>query len=130
MPAMKILKKVQNKISEFNERCEIQKEGALHFLDIQSIMDVDLYQAREIDFFFYSKKKKNAFNLKSTLEQKGYSVEEIYHNKENEFSICGTARINSLDETEFLNWVEKMNEYAFIYNCLFDGWGMIGRLES
>ena len=127
---MKILKKVQNKISEFNERCEIQKAGALHFLDIQSLMDVDIYQPREIDFFFYSNKKKNAFNLKSSLEDFGYTVEEIYQFKGGEFSICGTARINSLGEKEFLKWVEKMNEFAFIFNCKFDGWGMISRLES
>ena len=83
-----------------------------------------------IILFFYSNKKKNAINLKSSLESIGYSVERIYQYKEREFSICGTARINSLEEKEFLNWVEKMNEYAFIYNCKFDGWGMIGRLDS
>ena len=127
---MKILKKVQKKINVYNEHCEIQKFGALQFLDIQNAFDVNLFQPREIDFFFYSGKKKNASNLKSTLEGMGYHVERIHMLKEGEYSICGNAKINSLKEEDFLYWIEQMNELAFIYSCEFDGWGMISRVDS
>jgi hypothetical protein len=130
IPAMKILKRIRRSFREFNDHCEIQKLGALHFLDLQDSLGMDPDHPREIDFFFYSGKKKNAWNLKSALENDGYNVEKIYQIKDNQYSICGTAIIYSLYEDEFLKWVEKMNEYAFINNCKFDGWGMIGRLES
>ena len=127
---MKILKTVQKEIDVYNEHCEIQKYGALQFLDIQNTFDVNLFQPREIDFFFYSSKKKNASNLKSTLEEKGYTVEKINMLREGEYLICGTAKLNSIEEDEFLHWIEQMNEDAFIYNCQFDGWGTISRIDS
>ncbi len=129
LPAMKILKKTQKSIRKFDDHCENQKIGALRFLDLQSILEVNLHQPREVDFFFNSKKWKNASNLKSVLENKGYNVERIYQLKDSEYSICGTAPIESLGEEEFLLWVEQMNEFAFINNCMFDGWGMISRLD-
>jgi len=126
---MKILKKVQKKINVFNEHCEIQKSGALHFLDIQNAFEVNLFQPREVDFFFYSRKKKNASNLKSSLEERGYHVERIRKLQEEVYSIYGNARLNSLEEGELLHWIEQMNEYAFIYDSNFDGWGMISRVD-
>ena len=125
---MKILKKTRKAFRKFNYHCESQKIGALHFLDIQNILDVDLNQPREVDFFFYSKKRKNASNLKIILEEKGYNVERIFQLKNSKYSICGTASIESLCEEAFLFWVESMNEIAFISNSKFDGWGMISRL--
>lgn len=127
---MRILKKIQKEISVYNEHCENQKSGALHFLDNQNAFDVNLFQPREIDFFYYSSKKKNASNLKSTLEEKGYTVEKIHMLREGEYSICGIANLNSIEEDEFLHWIEQMNQHAFIYNCQFDGWGMISRVDS
>jgi hypothetical protein len=127
---MKVLKKARKAFRDFNYQCENQKIGALRFLDIQNVFEVDLDQPREIDFFFYSKKRKNASNLQSILENKGYNVERIYQLNDNEYSICGTAPIASLGEEEFLVWVEAMNEIAFVSNCKFDGWGMISRLDN
>ena len=129
LPAMKILKETRKSFRHFNEHCENQKLGALRFLDIQNIMEIDPDQPREIDFFFNSKKRQNATDLKSALENSGYNVEKVYQLKDSEYSICGTALIDSLVEEEFLLWVEQMNEFAFINNCMFDGCGMISRWE-
>ena len=126
---MKILKKVQKEINVYNEHCEIQKSGALQFLDIQNAFNVNLFQPRVIDFFFYSRKKKNALNLKSALEEKGCTVEKIRMLREGEYSIYGIAKIACLEKDEFLYWIEQMNEHAFIYGCQFDGWGMISRID-
>ena len=124
---MKILKQIRKSIRNFNEHTDCQKIGALRFLELQDILDVDLNQPREVDFFFYAEKKKNASNLKLELEKKGFLVEKVHQVQNNVYSICGTAFLKSLAENEFLDWVIQMNELAFINDCDFDGWGMISR---
>ena len=82
-----------------------------------------------MEFFFYSKTRVNANELKKDLEKIGYEVYGIERSTKNQYSIIGVTPPISLEGEKFKKWIKKMNEIGFINDCNFDGWGTISFLD-
>jgi len=59
-----------------------------------------------------------------------YEVYGIKGTLKSEFSIIGITCPISLEDNDFKEWIEKMNELGFINDCRFDGWGMLTPMED
>lgn len=82
-----------------------------------------------MEFFFYSKNRENADELKKDLEKIGYEVYGIEKSIKNQYSIIGLTPPISLEKEKFKNWIEKMNEIGFINDCNFDGWETLTHID-
>jgi len=78
-----------------------------------------------MEFFFYSKTKAKAIDLKQDLENLGIEVYGIEKSSGQQYSIGGITPPMNLAEDNFKAWIKIMNETGFINDCEFDGWGTI-----
>ena len=95
------------------------------FFEILGSADKKADKPREVEFFFYSKRKEDAQTLQADLEKLGYEMYGIGPSIRKQFSITGRTKEISLEEKAFSQWAGHMNELAFANNCFFDGWGML-----
>ena len=95
------------------------------FFETLGSADKKAEQPREVEFFFYAKRKAEAESLQADLEKLGYEIYGIGLSIRKQFSVTGKTIKISLDEKAFSKWAEHMNELAFANNCFFDGWGML-----
>ena len=112
-------------VKDFEENIQGQKQTLFHFLKLLRRVDKSMDEERQIEFFFYSQTMEDAESLKKDLEKTGYEVYGIDKSENGKYSIIGLTSVLSLDEKCFENWIDKMNEFGFINDCEFDGWGML-----
>jgi len=86
-------------------------------------------EPKGMEFFFYSRTRENAKELKKDLEKIGYEVYGIERSTKNQYSIIGVTLPISLVEDKFKKWIKKMNEIGFINDCDFDGWGTLSDID-
>nr|NQU91076.1 ribonuclease E inhibitor RraB [Bacteroidota bacterium] len=115
---------------DFEETARLHKHILPNFLKLVRRFDKRLDENRQIEFFFYSRTMENAENLKRTLEKEGYEIYGIDEAKDGQYSVIGLTTYMSLDEKNFQDWIQKMNEYGFINDCEFDGWGMLSHIDE
>ena len=106
-----------------------QKALADRYLDLLSTYEKEMKKPKEMEFFYYSKTRENAYGLKKDLEKIGYKVCGIEKSTENLYSIIGVTPPINIEKDEFKNWINCMNEIGFINDCDFDGWGTLSRLD-
>lgn len=59
------------------------------------------------------------------LEKEGYEVYGINPSSKDKFSIIGATTPINVNGKEFILWINRMNELAFLHNSTFDGYGML-----
>lgn len=116
-------------VKKFESNLKGQKDSADRYLDLLNIHDNKIEEPKGMEFFFYSKTKKNADELKKDLEKIGYEVYGIERSTKNQYSIIGMTPPISLVEEKFKDWIKKMNEIGFINDCNFDGWGTLSHID-
>ncbi len=114
---------------KFERNIKGQKDSANRYLDLLGKYDKRMEEPKEMEFFFYSKTRVNANELKKDLEKIGYEVYGIERSTKNQYSIIGVTPPISLEGEKFKKWIKKMNEIGFINDCNFDGWGTISFLD-
>ena len=114
---------------KFEHNIKGQKDSADRYLDLLGKYDRRMEEPKEMEFFFYSKTRVNANELKKDLEKIGYEVYGIERSTKNQYSIIGVTPPISLEGEKFKKWIKKMNEIGFINDCNFDGWGTISFLD-
>ncbi|MCK5103225.1 MAG: ribonuclease E inhibitor RraB [Cyclobacteriaceae bacterium] len=114
---------------KFERNIKGQKDSADRYLDLLGKYDKRMEEPKEMEFFFYSKTRVNANELKKDLEKIGYEVYGIERSTKNQYSIIGVTPPISLEGEKFKKWIKKMNEIGFINDCNFDGWGTISFLD-
>ena len=112
-------------VKDFEETTELQKHLLPNFLRLLNRVDKSMDEERQVEFFFYSQTMEDAEGLKKDLEKTGYEVYGIDKSENGKYSIIGVTSVMSLDKKCFENWIDKMNEFGFINDCEFDGWGML-----
>ncbi|MDH5382335.1 MAG: hypothetical protein OEW75_15880 [Cyclobacteriaceae bacterium] len=117
-----------------NGRFETNKKGhiqiATHFLNIYDFVSQGQSGTKCLDFYFEAKTLAHAESLRNDLIQLGYSIDRIMKKHEFCYFITGTTHQFTIDQHSFMQWIAQMNEVGFINDCLFDGWGIMGKLES
>ena len=116
-------------VKKFESNLKGQKDSADRYLDLLNIHDNKIEEPKGMEFFFYSKTKKNADELKKDLEKIVYEVYGIERSTKNQYSIIGMTPPISLVEEKFKDWIKKMNEIGFINDCNFDGWGTLSHID-
>ena len=86
-------------------------------------------ELKAMEFFYYSKTRKNADELKKDLEKFGYEVYGIEKSTINQYAIIGVTLPISLEEEKFKEWIKMMNKIGFINDCNFDGWGSLSQID-
>ena len=114
---------------KFESNLKGQRDSANRYLDMLSICDKNMEETKRMEFFFYSKTRENADELKKYLEKNGYEIYGIERSTKNQYSIIGVTPPISLEEDKFKKWIEKMNEIGFINDCNFDGWGTLSHVD-
>lgn len=118
-----LLRKITRKISSFETRKWLQTTIVPRFLQFSGLnKNTEIPQM--VEFFFYSKLKEDALHLKEQLQSLGYEVYDVSKSKDKYATIGCTPPI-SIAVKPFRQWIEKMNELAFINDSDFDGWGML-----
>jgi len=112
-------------VKDFEESIQGQNQTLFHFLKLVKRFDKSMDKERQIEFFFYSQTLEDAESLKKDLEKTGYEVYGIDKSENGKYSIVGLTTHMSLDKKSFEDWIQKMNEFGFINDCEFDGWGML-----
>ena len=116
-------------VKKFESNLKGQKDSANRYLDLLSIYDKKMEEPKGMEFFFYSKTRENADELKKDLEKIGYKVYGIERSIKNLYSIIGVTPPISLEKEKFKEWIKKMNEIGFINDCNFDGWGTLSHID-
>lgn len=106
-----------------------QKNLANRYLDLLSIHNKNMEELKGMEFFYYSKTRENADELKKDLEKIGYEIYGIEKSTKNQYSIIGVTIPISLEEDKFKEWIKMMNEIGFINDCNFDGWGTLSHID-
>ena len=116
-------------LKKFESNLKGQKDSACRYLDLVSIYDKKMEEPKGMEFFFYSRTRENAKELKKDLEKIGYEVYGIERSTKNQYSIIGVTPPISLEEERFKKWIKEMNEIGFINDCDFDGWGTLSDID-
>lgn len=101
-----------------------QKEKNVQLMTILKENGVLEGEMRVLDFFFYTKIKRSAYELRDSLKSAfGYESEIGKRGwLRPTWSIIGTARVNAT-LADLNAFCEKMWECAEPLGCEFDGWG-------
>lgn len=123
----KFYNKLISSIRNFEKNVKGQKSTLKHYLAILELFDQE--EHKEMEFFFYADKIDDAENLSCNLKELNYQIYGIERSKNNQYSIIGRTNKMSINEKHFNSWIEKMNEIAYLNNCIFDGWGTLSELK-
>ena len=121
--------KLSDSIKKLESNLKGQKAVANRYLDLLSTYEKEMKKPKEMEFFYYSKTRENAYGLKKDLEKIGYKVYGIEKSTENQYSIIGVTPPINIEKNEFKDWIKHMNEIGFINDCNFDGWGTLSRVD-
>lgn len=116
-------------VKKFESNLKGQKDLANRYLDLLSKCDIRMEEPKGMEFFFYSKTREDADELKKDLEKIGYEVYGIERSTKNQYSIIGVTPPISLGKEKFKKWIKEMNEIGFINDCDFDGWGTLSHID-
>jgi hypothetical protein len=121
---MRLLRKILNAAKEYEQHLQDQKFVSKQFLSIRNMLTSNINKPVPVEFFFYSDNEEDAKLISADLQKAGYEVYGIDPSKD-KFSIIGATTPINVNGKEFVAWIDKMNQLAFLYNCMFDGYGML-----
>lgn len=116
-------------VKGFESSSKAQMKSVGRYLDLLHRYDQKIDEPRKMEFFFYSRTRENANDLKKDLEKLGYEIYKIEKSTNNQYSIIGVTSPQYLEDDKFTKWIKKMNETGFINDCKFDGWGTISKMD-
>lgn len=110
--------------STFEDNTNKRIQGALKILEQLRAYNITNDRYLQLEYFFYTNKEEKARNLADETKTLNYSVKHgaAPGNKEL-FVVSGWTTKTKMDETTITDWVTKMCELGYKYDCLFDGWG-------
>lgn len=122
---MRLLKKIINAAKEYEQHLQDQRFVSKRFLNIRNMLTSNITKPVPVEFFFYSDNEEDAKLISADLEKEGYEVYGINPSANDKFSIIGATTPINVNGKEFILWIDQMNELAFLYNSMFDGYGML-----
>ena len=118
-------------IQEYEANIKNQGKAVSHFLSVFNFASADEGKYfSSVDFFFTGNNPRSIESLSTELKKKDYELFGVTKQSDNHYILSGTTPRMEINETAFHHWVKQMNEIGFIHDCLFDGWGLLGKMDK
>lgn len=116
---------------KFEKSLKRQKHAAGKFMEMLKRFRLRSEKPREVEFFFYAPDLKQTHLLQEALKKLQYHVSDQSGSSPAEsFSIIGHTPTMAISEKSLSQWTAQMCELGFIYDCKFDGYGMLHHADD